>query len=244
MAAWARSALPLARSAARDPAYAEKLMCGGTWFCGTNALTNSRTGRIPGGPALAGAAIDFVITELSHAPDQWDAAQVSICYPGYPRSMPGEAPAAFRFRQRRDAAHVDGLLAEGPGRRRHLREGHAFLLGIPLGRTAPDASPFVVYEGSHEIMRAMFRASLASLEPAAWADVDLTNAYMAARKKVFETCRRVEVPVQPGEAFVVHRLAVHGMAPWSPDAQPASDGRIMAYFRPAMALSSAWLVDP
>ena len=53
---WARHALPFAAAAARDPAQAHWLRCGGTWFVGVDALPNDGAGRVPGGPPLAGAA--------------------------------------------------------------------------------------------------------------------------------------------------------------------------------------------
>ena len=91
---------------------------------------------------------------------QLDKAQISVVYPGYPCAMEGESAAAFNYRQRRDAAHVDGLLPEGPERRRHLREPHGFVLGLPLTQSSETASPMVVWEGSHKIMREAFQKAL------------------------------------------------------------------------------------
>ncbi len=75
--------------------------------------------------------------------------------------MAGESPAKTRYRRERDAAHVDGLLPEGEERRRHLREHHGFILGLPMVEFDREASPFVVWEGSHEIMRDIFAARFA-----------------------------------------------------------------------------------
>ena len=41
----------------------------------------------------------------------------------------------------------------GPERQRMLRERHAWLLGLPLSETSAGASPLVVWEGSHHLMR-------------------------------------------------------------------------------------------
>jgi hypothetical protein len=63
----------------------------------------------------------------------WDRAQVSVCYPGYPKPMDGETDGQHRFRRDRDAAHVDGLLGLGQPKRRFLKEPHQFILGSADG---------------------------------------------------------------------------------------------------------------
>jgi hypothetical protein len=175
----------------------------------------------------------------------WDRAQVSICFPGYPQPWEGESDSAFAFRRDRDAAHVDGLRRSDPGRRRKLGETHAFILGIPLTRTLPDAAPFTVYEGSHELMRRAFRDRLAGIDPADWADEDITEAYVAARRQVFETCPRVTVHALPGEAYIAHRLVLHGVASWGGSAETGL--RAIAYFRPELPTEGtpgSWLSLP
>jgi len=128
---WVAAALPCAEQVRTDPAQVEAwLRCGGTWFAGVNALPNDAAGAVPGGPALRGEVVDFI--EARFGAQLWDCAQLSVIYPGYPREMPGETPAAFRFRRDRDAAHVDGLLPEGPDRRRYLREAHGFVHAASL----------------------------------------------------------------------------------------------------------------
>jgi hypothetical protein len=238
---WVRSALPVARQAISDPRNARHLLCDGTWFCGTNLLANDTQGAVIGGPNLAGAAIKFVHGELGFPRNAWDAAQISVCYPGYPQPMDGESEAAYRYRVHRDAAHVDGVLAEGPKRRRHVREHHAFLLGIPLVEVSPNASPIVVWEGSHAIIGETFRQQFDSLPPESWGKIDVTDAYWSARRQVFAACRRVEISARPGEAYVVHRFALHGITPWACDAPASAGGRIVVYFRPAAKDPAAWL---
>ncbi|WP_316013230.1 hypothetical protein, partial [Roseobacter sp. HKCCA0434] len=169
-----------------------------------------------------------------------DRAQLSAVLPGYPGRDPGESDAAHRFRRERDAAHLDGLLPEGPGRRRHLREIHAYILGIALTHHEPDAAPFVIWEGSHEVIRAMLRAHLPH-DPADWGAVDLTEPYQAARREVFETCRRVELPAAFGTGYVAHRLSIHGTAPWRAGDAPQ---RLIAYFRPDAPDPLDWLAAP
>lgn len=232
LAAWAEAARPVAAATLDDPALrASWLRCGGTWFAGVNALPNDAAGAVPeaGVPPLAGTAVAFIAGALGFPGIAWDRAQVSICFPAYPQPWAGESEAAFRFRRDRDAAHVDGL-KRFDGRRRRVGETHGFILGLPLTATLPDAAPFVVYEGSHELMRRAFRARLAGIAPADWAGEDITEAYVAARREAFATCRRVPVHARPGEAYLVHRLALHGVAPWGASAETGP--RVIAYFRP------------
>lgn len=228
---WVNAAAPAAQATFQDPTLrAQWLRCGGTWFAGVNALPNDTNGAIPaaGVPPLSGGVIDYISTALGLNDVVWDRAQVSICLPGYPQPWDGETDAAFRFRRDRDAAHLDGLLRD-ENRRRRPREQHGFILGLPLTDAAPDAAPFVVYEGSHHVMRQALSQRLADVPPEQWADEDVTDAYTAARRKVFETCKRVKIHARPGEAYLAHRLVIHGVAPWTagPEGQ-----RTIAYFRP------------
>ena len=244
---WAAAARPAAEAALADPELrARWLRCGGTWFVGVHALPNDGAGAIPeaGVPPLPGPAVAFIREVLGFA-DGLDRAQVSVCLPGYPRSWEGESETAFRYRLRRDAAHVDGLRRSGPGRRRRLGEAHAFILGVPLSEVDPAAAPFVVWEGSHEFIRAALAERLAGIPPARWPDEDITEAYHAARRAVFARCPRVTVPARPGEAYIVHRLALHGVAPWGAPAETRP--RMIAYFRPELSEDdrfAAWLARP
>ena len=121
VAAWVRHALPAARRAAAAPENAQWVRCGDTWFVGVNTLPNDSEGSIDKGPVLAGASVEFVRSLPGLSRISWDRAQVSICYPGYPGRMDTETEAAHRYRVKRDAAHMDGLLAEGTNHRRRLR---------------------------------------------------------------------------------------------------------------------------
>jgi hypothetical protein len=158
--------------------------------------------------------------------------------------MDGETDGQHRFRRDRDAAHVDGLLGLGQPKRRFLKEPHQFILGLPMVEASPGASPFVIWEGSHEIMREAFAAAFSGRPPATWPDIDITEIYIDARKRCFETCRRMEIHARPGEAYIAHRLSLHGVAPWAKDASAGSDGRMICYFRPAMQDLGEWLGQP
>jgi hypothetical protein len=248
MAGWVEAVRPVAEATLHDPELrAEWLRCGGTWFAGVNALPNDSRGAVPeaGVPPLAGEAVDFIGSALGFRDIAWDRAQVSICFPGYPQPWEGESDSAFRFRRDRDAAHVDGLRRHDPGRRRRLGETHAFILGIPLTETAPDAAPFTVYEGSHEIMRQAFQDRLDGIAPADWTEEDVTEAYVAARREAFETCARVKLHALPGEAYLAHRLVLHGVAPWGNSGETGP--RMIAYFRPEQGGAGSpewWLNRP
>ncbi|RBI83267.1 hypothetical protein DRV85_16690 [Rhodosalinus halophilus] len=239
--AWAEAALPAARAALADEGLrARWLDCEGTWFVGVDALPNDAEGRVAAGPPLP-EAVRAALSALYGPVPPLHRAQLSAVFPGYPRPRAEESEAAFRYRLRRDAAHVDGLLPEGPARRRHLREPHLWILGLPLTRADPGASPLAVWEGSHAVMRRAFAAALEGVAPADWGEVDLTETYHAARREVFETCRRVTLPAAPGEALLLHRMTLHGIAPWAAGARAGREGRVTAYFRPLVADPAAWL---
>jgi hypothetical protein len=228
---WLNTAGPAALATARDPGHrANWLRHGGTWFAGVNVLDNDGAGRVAGGGPLGGAALSAA--EAVSGPLPLDKGQVSVTYPGYPRQDAGESDANHRYRKTRDAAHLDGLLPVGPDRRRMLKEPHAWILGLPVTDCGAGASPLVVWEGSHEIMRARIGAALEPHPEAEWPDVDLTQAYHAARREVFETCPRVELPARPGEATLLHRLVLHGVAPWAEASKSPSEARAIVYFRP------------
>ena len=241
---WVDASLPFAREAVQDENHAKWLRCGGTWFAGVNALANSANSSISNGPSLQGEAIEFIHDVLQISEFDWDRAQVSVCYPGYPQPMPSESGSAFRFRRDRDAAHVDGFLPEGPKRRRHLREYHGFILGVPMVDYSEKASPLVVWEGSHELVRVAMINRFKNLAADQWGKEDITEAYHAVRNQVFKQCRRIEISAKPGEAYLVHRLALHGISPWLAGADASNDGRMICYFRPEIGGAWDWLNKP
>lgn len=231
IAAWAGAALPEAvRALAAD---GSGRRCGGTWAVGLDLLDNEADGAVAGVP--------FPWQALPLAPVALHAGQLSAVYPGYPQRDPGEGEAAQAWRLRRDAAHLDGLLAIGPARQRMMKEPHAWILGLPLTACSPDAAPLVVWEGSYLVMHAALAEALAPYPPDDWGAVDLTAVYTAARRRVFEECRRIELPATPGQATLLHRMTVHGVAPWRAGAQAPAEGRIIAYFRPLLPSVASWL---
>ncbi len=241
LADWVERTVGSAREAVAAPENARWWRCGGTWFAGVNVLGNDAAGAVADGPPLAGRAVDFIGSSLGLSGFAWDSAQLSVCHPGYPQPTVGEPDAAFRYRLSRDAAHLDGIGRTGSDARRFLSEPHAFILGIQLAEASPDAAPLVVWEGSHAIVRAAFGALYAGTPSTEWGAIDATEVYHATRRQVFEGCRRVEVAARPGEATLVHRLALHGVAPWAEAASAGPDGRIIAYFRPVLGGPQDWL---
>jgi hypothetical protein len=229
IAAWADAARQAACDTLRTTA--EDWRCGGTWFVGVDALPNEPDGSINGTP--------FPWAALPLAPEPLHRAQLSVIRPGYPQPSPDETPAAFAYRQSRDAAHLDGLLPIGLTKRRMVKEPHAWILGLPLNDTT--ASPLTVWEGSHHLIRAALLQTLAPHSPETWGEVDITDAYLQIRREIFATCRRIELPTRPGEATLLHRLTLHGVAPWKPEDQAPSEGRMIAYLRPQFASVHQWL---
>jgi len=244
LADWAGQSLSAARNTVDAPENDEWLRCGGTWSVGVNALPNDENGAVEPGPPLQGPAVEFIRQTLGIERIPWERGQVSVCRPGYPKPMARESAAAFRFRRDRDAAHIDGLLPEGPDRRRHLRERHAFILGIPMVEFSPDASPFVIWAGSHALVRKTLIERFGDLPAESWGDVDVTETYHALRREIFETCDRVVVAARPGECYVVHRMSLHGIAPWGDSASATDDGRMICYFRPEFGDPRDWLRNP
>jgi hypothetical protein len=240
---WVQIALPFAESAINEPKNAQWLRSDGTWFVGVNALPNTYTGAIGDSGPLGGDAVSFIRNEINISRFEFDQAQISVCYPGYPRPSADESHNAYLYRVKRDAAHVDGFRAQGDLRRRFLDEYHHFILGIPLVEFSEDAAPFVVWEGSHGIIRSVMLERYKNIPTENWVNEDVTDAYKEARSLVFKQCKRVEISAKPGEAFLAHRLTVHGIAPWSNNATADPRGRMMSYFRPEGKDANSWLTD-
>jgi len=234
-AEWVAHAAPVASQIA----HAAPRRHGGTWVAGVDALGNDARGRVGDGPPLLCAALNAA--QAITGPLALHHAQVSGVFPGYPGRDPDESAAAHRFRLTRDAAHLDGLLPIGPDRRRHLHEPHAWILGLPVTAIPSGSAAPVVFEGSHHIIRKALRDALDPHDPVTWSGIDLTMAYQAARRQVFATCNRIEIAAEPGQSFLIHRLAIHGIAPWT---SAATGWRGVVYFRPQLARMEDWLTLP
>ncbi|MGC1496526.1 MAG: hypothetical protein WA790_12020 [Sulfitobacter sp.] len=225
--AWAQAAHDVAITVSQDPVTrAANLRHAKTWFVGVDALPNDADGGIAGVP-LTGPWSKDVPPQ-----DKWHRAQLSIVYPGYPKQDPNESDANHRYRITRKAAHVDGLLPIGAARRRFLREPHAFILGLPLNTS--DASPLVVWPGSHKVMGDAFRAGIGADDPK---DIDLTDIYHAARRRVFDQIDPVQLHAEPGQAMLLHRHLLHGVDVWQSGTTMPPEGRMIAYFRPEFSAS-------
>lgn len=244
IARWVEHVYPLALEVRRDPdQIATWLRSGGTWFVGVNAIDNDGQGRVEDGPALTGVLRDFI--EARFGWHDLDQAQVSITYPGYPQPDPQDSAAGFRYRRDRDAAHLDGVKAELSGGRRCVDEAHAFVIGIPLNQTDDRASPLVLWEGSHRIMRDAMGSAFDGVPADQMRRHDITNAYRAARREVFETCPRIPLHANPGETYLLDRFTLHGVAPWKDGAKAPPEGRMIAYFRPDLPGGvPGWLTLP
>ncbi|GGX48538.1 hypothetical protein GCM10007385_15640 [Tateyamaria omphalii] len=226
-ARWASAAEAVATGLVNDPeTRLRNLRHGDTWFVGVDVLPNDADGGVSSVP-LAGPWQNQVPELPLHF------GQVSIVYPGYPKRDADQSEANHLFRIKRMAGHVDGLLPEGARRRRYAREVHAYILGLPLNDVP--AAPTVVWKGSHKIMQNAFQNAIADQDPR---EVDITDAYQAARRSVFDSCEMVPIRAKPGQSFLIHRFAVHGTAPW----EGADDaGRMIAFFRPEFPNPADWL---
>jgi len=232
---WARAAYGVARGVAADPLLqtADNLRHGQTWFVGVDALPNDDDGQIAGVP-LVGPWMNHVPSLPLHR------AQLSIVYAGYPKKDVDESDANHRFRINRGAAHVDGLLPVGPEKRRFAREFHAYILSIPLNGSA--ASPTIVWRGSQKIMQNAIREACLGSDPE---NVDITDAYQAARKHVFETCEPIPLILKKGQSALLHPLALHGTQIWGQLDDGVEEGRMIAFFRPECSGGAEeWLATP
>jgi hypothetical protein len=228
---WSAKALTIIQKIATNPSVqAQNLRHQSTWFVGVDVLPNDANGALDCTPLIGPWRRDVPQLPLHRA-------QVSIIYPGYPKQDPDESDANHSFRRNWASAHVDGLLPFGPDKRRFATEFHAYILGLPLNKCA--ASPTVVWRGSHVIMQRALTQAIGSNDPAT---VDVTMAYQTARREVFETCERVDLIAKPGEAFLLHRFALHGVAPWENAPSTGKDGRMIAFFRPEFS-SAEWLAN-
>lgn len=237
---WSLSAREAARAAVRAPELAQWHQCEGTWFVGLDALDNDAAGRVAGSASLSGQAVAFATQHCGGWP-ALHRAQVSVVYPGYPRPRAGETDAGFAYRRNRDAAHVDGVIGQGTPKRRYVQEPHQFILGIALSEASADAAPLVAWQGSHRIMQQAFEDALRGR--ADMGGVDVTDIYVAARKRCFEECARIPIPLSRAGAVVMHRLTLHGVAPWGTAATADQDGRMIAYFRPPMPVDRVWWAE-
>jgi hypothetical protein len=242
---WVDSVQPVAEQLLQDASLAHWWRHGETWFAGVNVLPNDHVGKVIDGPALSDDVCAWVRQQVNMNASEsltWEPGQLSVVKPGYPQRDAQESEAAHRFRYNRDAAHVDGLLPVGEERRRMPQEFHRLILGIPLQQTPAHAAPTVVWEGSHKLIQQAFIETLKDIPIQHWPQTDLTDVYQRIRREVFERCKRVEVHVPPGECYLIHRFAVHGVAPWQAQHDDQNKLRSIVFFRPEIGSRWDWLM--
>jgi hypothetical protein len=241
---WVDCVAQRAKDVSKDPVHcANWLRSGGTWFVGADVLGNDGNGRVNGSAPISGQGADFCAEQMRGI-DDWGVGQISICYPNYPLQDADEPDASFRYRVKRDTAHLDGLKPIGANKRRFFEEFHGVIFGIPLSDTPPKAAPFVIWEGSHLIFQRMLTDTFDGVPTQEWAAQDLTEIYQQTRAEIFETCKRVEITAKKGECYVAHRFALHGMGSW--DAARDVTERAIAYLRPYWRADDlqSWLTAP
>ncbi|MDA9673207.1 hypothetical protein N9U01_02235 [Paracoccaceae bacterium] len=216
--------------------FENSLTCEGTWFVGVDALGNNPDGTLDGIP-LQGPFESLMKSYKAHS---LHSAQISIIFQGYPKPRDQESESSFNFRLKRDAAHIDGLIADFPGGPRKLKEPHAYVLGIPLNQAPKGASPVVVWEGSHHLVSEAFERFFLNRNPNEWVDIDIREVYLETRKRIFKKCKRRILHANLGESYMVHRLCLHGISPWDFKTKNFNEGRKIAYFRPELQDMSSW----
>ena len=237
VARWANAANSKITSKLKNKEIFENnLSCQGTWFVGVDALENDTDGAL-GEISLSGPFKSLMKRAEARG---LHAAQVSIIFEGYPKPRDQESESSFNFRLKRDAAHVDGLIADFPGGPRKLKEPHAYVLGIPLNQAPKGASPVVVWEGSHHLISKAFNRLFLNRDPEEWADLDVREIYMQTRKIIFEKCKRRVLHANLGESYMIHRLCLHGISPWDSEIKNFNEGRKIAYFRPKLQHLVRW----
>ena len=245
LANWVDALQPVAEQLLNDTALAHWWRHGETWFAGVNVLPNDSSGSVNNGPSLGAELFTWIRRQVMLAAGEslaLEPGQLSVVKSGYPQRDAQETEAAHRFRRNRDAAHVDGLLPVGEQRRRMPQEFHRFILAIPLQLSPAHAGPTVVWEGSHKLMQQAFADALRGIPEQDWPQTDLTDVYQRTRSEVFVRCKRVEVHVPPGACYLIHRLAVHGVAPWQEQAGDQGKLRSIVFFRPECDKRQDWLL--
>ena len=218
------------------------LRCGGTWFPGVRFLDNNDLGAL-GSTKLEGNSVGQISKKFGKFFKFWDPAQISVIYPGYPKRVESESENAFKFRKEKFGSHVDGVIPIGKSRKRFIKEFHTFIYGISISEFDELAAPLIAWEGSHHIFRSALEQVLKHLEPTSWPDLDITMCYNEVRKHIFKKCKPRVIWVPIGGSFIIHRLCLHGVAPWGDGAFSEPSGRMIAYFRPNLIDSGHWSDD-
>ena len=228
------------------------LRCGSTWFVGANFLDNSSNGNI-GTKSMSKFFFSNISKKFGPNIKYWDKAQVSICWPGYPKKDAKETKKSYDFRIKRFASHIDGVIPFGSKKRRFAKEFHAFILGFPLHNNCLDCAPLVLWEGSHKIFRKFFKEIYEGISSNKISNIDITEFYNECRKKVFKNCEVKKITPQFKQPYLLDRHVLHGIDEWrekknvkcSPKnhrlLNSLSDGRIIVYFRPVFFNPHDWI---
>ena len=232
-----------------------QLRSGSTWFVGINFLDNGPKGDIKGVPFSSKIQSD-IRRQFGSLIECWDQGQVSICWPGYPRRDLTETLNSFKYRVKKYASHVDGLIPTGNKRRRFAREFHAFILGIPIINSTSHSAPIIVWEGSHLIFRDLFKTLYSGLSEFEVNNLDITEIYQECRRKVFSTCSASIVCCDKNRPYILDRHRLHGVLPWVDATRnlsvtsdtPRSEidplaGRAVIYFRPQYEHKLDWVFE-
>ncbi|MDG2355629.1 MAG: hypothetical protein P8L82_06390 [Paracoccaceae bacterium] len=253
---WIKAAKANIRNKFRQKEYRDSdFRSGATWFAGINFLDNGIGGDVDG-ISFSSVLWSQISGNFGVNIKYWDAAQVSICWQGYPGKDPSESEKSFKYRLKKYSSHVDGLIPIGPSKRRFAKEFHAFILGIPITNNRVDSAPLMIWEGSHKIFRNMFSKAFAGLSENEVSNLDVTEIYQKYRRKVFTTCPVKKVFSHNNQPYILDRHLLHGMGPWSAAIDDSllqhrnnlfrinpMSGRIVIYFRPAYKNPLDWITQ-
>ena len=242
---WSEAHLQAAHACMKDPSNKHWWRYQSTWFAGVNVLANNATGAAGAKPSLPEELLSALTGYCQADTQALDQGQISAIYPGYPQADTLQSEQAHYFRQRHYAAHLDGLVPQGTGRRRFLTEQHSFILGISLTDHPANAAPLMVWPGSHQRIQAWLQTTLGTESSTKWANIDLTDEYQQIRRQILEDTEPQALYLAKGEAYVLHRHLLHGMGLWPKSIEdPRHQGRIITYFRPCWHEPENWLFGP
>jgi hypothetical protein len=93
------------------------------------------------------------------------------------------------------------------------------------------------------MIRAVFAQAFDGVPEAEWHEIDMTDIYKASARGLRDL-PEARGTAAPGQCVLVHRHAIHGVAPVGRGRRAAPDGRAIVYFRPGIARFEDWLTLP
>ena len=193
------------------------LRCGGTWFAGVNALPNTADGALPehAVPPLGGRAIEFIARHLGLVRIRMGQGAGLDLFSRLSATLRRGKRGRiwFSIAPRRCACRRVAPVRSGPPKNTQRN---------PWVHPWPSADRCTRQRCADGGLRRLATKSCAGRFQNAWRVSRRgtgrrkmwTEAYVSARRQCFERCPRVTIPARLGEVYLVHRLCLHGVAPW------------------------------